>query len=317
MTPVTLDTSPSNNTDDDNLSPTERCPFNRFCHPQEPRQYVKQVDNLAKDAYDDMRPPTERSQVNLLHPPKEPGQYVKQGDNLAKGAHDGMWSPTDHFGFKPLHPPKERGQYVKQVDDLAEGARPDLRFLAKELKRLRHKNDTNIGKVAVLKFSNDSAAPEKSDLNKETLQMDLENSKTDRVRRLYILEDISNEYVEIFGFRLNLDPSFFARHLRVTRWESSSRGSNAPPLPSTINSAQSFSLRYPELVVFPPWFRAYPKKDNEDKRSYFCDCHLYREITMARLPARNFPPDRVGVIRRKLSFWSSKHDDDNAWVGEL
>jgi len=230
-----------------------------------------------------------------------------------------IWSPMDHFQFTPLVPPKERGQYVMQVDDLAEGARPDLIFLARELKRLRGVADPNIGKVAVLKFSNDSGAPEKIDLNEETLQMDLEKSRKDRARRLYILEDISNEYVEIFGSQLGLDPSFFARHLRVTRWESSSGASNAPPLPSTIDGVdgvRSFLLRYPELVVFPPTFPTYPENDIKDKRHWFCDCHLYREITMTRLPGPNFPPDRVGVIRRKLSFWSLKYDD-KVWVGEL
>lgn len=227
-----------------------------------------------------------------------------------------MWSPTECFPVKRLPFPQEPGEYVKQVDNLvAKAARPDLRFLAKELKRSRSVKDTKKGRVAVLKFSNDSAAPEKVDDTKE-LQMDLEKRKEDGVCRLYILEDISHEYVEIFCSQLPLDPSFFARHLRVTRWESSSHASNAPPLPSsTIDGVQSFLLRYPDLVVFPPDFKSYPKDEIKDRRCYFCDCHLYREITFTRLPVRNFPPDRVGVIRRKLSFWSLKRDNE-AWVGK-
>jgi hypothetical protein len=240
---------------------------------------------------------------------------------------DDMWSPTEHFIPIPLDRPQEPEQHVKKVATClpclvgqckSHELRPDLRFLAKELERLRRVEDTKIGRVAVLKFS-DSSAPEPPVFpNTEELKKDLEKSGESGGRRLYILEDISNENVEIFCSRLSLDPSFFARHLRVTRWESSPYASNAPPLPSsTIDSARSFLLRYPEVVVFPD-LEVFPPPPDEikSKRCFYCDCHLYREITFTRCPNPKFTPSNIGVIRRKLSFWSQKHNN-GAWVGEL
>jgi len=233
---------------------------------------------------------------------------------------DDGWSPTKFFPVKRLDQPQTPGEYVQQVDDLAKAARPDLRFLAKELKWLGSVEDTTKGRVALLKFSNSSAPGEKvisRDVGTKELEMDLKKGGEDGWHRLYILEDISYEHVEIFGSQLSLDPSFFARHLRVTRWESSTYASNAPPLPSsTIDGVRSFLLRYPELVVFPPKLEAFPKDVINNRRCYYCNCHLYREITFTRIPVPNFPSDNIGVIRRKLSFWSRTRDN-GAWVGEL
>lgn len=230
---------------------------------------------------------------------------------------DKIWSPTDYFD--KLEPPRQPTPYVTKVEAWAEGdARPDLKFLARELKRLRSVKDTKKGKVAVLKFPDSSASPEFPDANTGQLEEDLKKVGTDGVHRLYILEDISNEYVEIFCSQLPLlDPSFFARHLRVTRWESSSYASNAPPLPSsTIDGVQSFLLRYPELVVFPDLDGVIFLEDKSKRRRWYCDCNLYREITFTRVPDQDFKPDNIGIIRRKLSFWSwTRHN--GIWVGEL
>jgi hypothetical protein len=51
---------------------------------------------------------------------------------------DEMWSPTDHFKEDELldTPDLDPSSYIGKIVELADsGARPDLRFLAKELKR--------------------------------------------------------------------------------------------------------------------------------------------------------------------------------------
>jgi hypothetical protein len=249
---------------------------------------------------------------------------------------DTMWSPTEYFSkvddpATKVDDPAKVGTPTTHLtatclpclvgqckSHKSHEPRPDLRFLAMELKRLRKVQDTKIGRVAVLKFS-DSSAPESvvfPDADTKELKRDLEKSGESGERRLYILEDVSNENVEIFCSRLFLDPSFFARHLRVTRWESSPYASNALPLPSsTIDGGRSFLLRYPEVVIF-PGLPVFPKNEIKDKRCFYCDCHLYREITFTKHPNPNFTPSNIGVIRRKLSFWSWTRDS-GAWVGEL
>ena len=240
---------------------------------------------------------------------------------------DDMWSPTEYFPPQ-LDRPQEPGEHVGKVATCvpclvgrckSHELRADLRFLAKELRRLRSKNITKIGRVAVLKFSHSSepSVDPHADTDTEKLKKDLEKSG-ESGGRFYILEDISNENVEIFCSQLSLDPSFFAMHLRVTRWESDPYASNAPPLPSsTIDSERSFLLRYPEIVVFPKEVKVFPDPEDEIKkrRCFYCDCHLYREITFTKRPGPKFTPSNIGVIRRKLSFWSRTHK--NGWVGEL
>jgi len=263
---------------------------------------------------------------------------------------DEMRSPTDHFKEDELldTPDLDPSSSIGKIVELAySGARPDLRFLAKELKRQTKLKTPKKKGVAVLKFPDSPRSPVPPppfDGDWKALEKDLKESVKDveeNVKdggKLYILEDISKECVEIFCSQLKqLDPSFFARHLRVTRWEFSSRASNAPPLPSTdIKGVHTFVLRYPELVVFPSLnifggrHRNSETKDEEDeakdeedeakdgkdgfRRCFYCDCNLYREITFARPPVGSRWA-KIGLIRRRLSFWSWK-PNNKAWVGK-
>jgi len=52
----------------------------------------------------------------------------------------------------------------------------------------------------------------------------------------------------------------------------------------------------------------------------FCDSNLYRELTFATIlkpldPKK--PPKRVGLIRKKLSFWSRIDPKTQRWDGKL
>ena len=68
------------------------------------------------------------------------------------------------------------------------------------------------------------------------------------VRRLFVLEDIVANYVEVLGRNLCVDPSAFAEHLRDVTYTESVSKSGGPKLPSSYKAGQSFSMVYYELL---------------------------------------------------------------------
>jgi hypothetical protein len=158
----------------------------------------------------------------------------------------------------------------------------------------------------------------------QDLKRDLDNSQPS-CNRLYILEDIGSNWIEVLGPHFSIDPSFFARHLRVTRWENSYTASNAPPLPSSNDDQYSFSLRYPELVIFQKKDYLTLSRGVEMEKiekigrigKIFCNTNLYREITFAPFKHGDCKnPYWVGIVRRKLSFWSRIDEKTKKWDGE-
>jgi hypothetical protein len=144
--------------------------------------------------------------------------------------------------------------------------------------------------------------------NCEALEQDLRDVSQPHCNRLYILEDIGNNWLETIGPHFSIDPSFFARHLRVTRWEGSSTASDAPRLPSSIDHdpGLSFSLSYPELVTFQEEDRKTLLQGEEFKKigRFFFNSNLYREMTFATLEDSDSSVPWVGIIRKKVTFWS-------------
>src|SRR5580700_7355241 len=106
--------------------------------------------------------------------------------------------------------------------------------------------------------------------------------------RLFVLEDIATDYVEALGGRFRIDPAFFARQLRVVKWENSQEASTAPSLPSLSDGEQSFSISYLQVLKF----------SNLDIRKYsglYCYSNVYRAIDAIRA---NLWFDRMAYINR-------------------
>ncbi|KAI9804474.1 MAG: hypothetical protein M1825_001373 [Sarcosagium campestre] len=115
------------------------------------------------------------------------------------------------------------------------------------------------------------------------------------IRRLYLLEGLPVQYVELFGSHFRIDPYVFARQSRTANWESGNYIGNTPKLPSLRPALGSFALRYSELRLFDHGIKNYELRcANQD-----------RKISVTRLKDRF---DDVGVVRRMASFWSKKLD---------
>lgn len=223
---------------------------------------------------------------------------------------DDSWSPTLYFppplplgkGSRNIKRPQP---YMDFTEQLADKGRPDLIFLRNELIRTKDTMYAERGRVAVLEYSGRNSVRSRLFSSSEDLENYMTHRTSEAMGRLYIVEDIAANYVEILGAHFSVDPSIFARQLRTATWESSSTASSAPRLPSTVAHETTFSLRYPEIIKF-------SNPSIREPQYLFCYCNLYRKIDIVR--SEPFY-DGVGTINRRISFWSKKREN-GAWDGK-
>lgn len=129
-------------------------------------------------------------------------------------------------------------------------------------------------------------------------------------RRLFVLEDLELEYVEVLGHFLGVDPLVFAEQMNT--WNYCDVHSIAHrPLPSLTRPDKSFTTRYYELRTLPP--------DHEGLKVLGCymtfavNRRLYqpwRDIDGPSIKSDR----RVRFIRRYYSFWTSATlNKDTTW----
>ncbi|KFX93732.1 hypothetical protein V490_04723 [Pseudogymnoascus sp. VKM F-3557] len=202
-----------------------------------------------------------------------------------------------------LFPPKLT-PYVDIVERLCVSGHTELRYLRNELRRAQGTSHAERSRASVLELS--AAQPLQKPFHSS---IDLENylskSANEPQNRLYILEDISTNYVEAFGSHFSIEPSFWARHLRTTNWETSKNASKVTALPSLRNGGHVWSLVYLEATYLegPSFGKFYCPT------SLFADTNLYRQITMIK-PGRFY--DGVATVCRRASFWS-RTKSDGGW----
>lgn len=143
----------------------------------------------------------------------------------------------------------------------------------------------------------------------------LYNTTTTSCSRLYILEDISSNYVAAFGSHFHIEPSFWARHLRTPNRETSKATGSVSHLPSIRRLESSISLIYPECNIIDDSDQRFAE-DSRIRSSaeyLFADCNMYRKIAMIR--SGEFY-DGIGVVTRRASVWSQSNAD-GTWDGTL
>ena len=111
------------------------------------------------------------------------------------------------------------------------------------------------------------------------------------IRQLLLLEGLAPDYVATIGSAMAVDPLVFMRHQRTALWEDDHHGGNTPLLPSQFHASSSFVLDYRELRFFDRKFESYFVRSADDNR----------HIAMSSV---NEEFDRVGIVDRRVSFWS-------------
>ncbi|KIX02724.1 uncharacterized protein Z518_08666 [Rhinocladiella mackenziei CBS 650.93] len=115
------------------------------------------------------------------------------------------------------------------------------------------------------------------------------------VRRIYLLEGLSDDFVSVLGNHFRLHPSLFMDHDRLLLLGNrmTGEGGGLPILPSATCQRDHVSLKYHEPLVL-----------SERPTSFRIICDTSgRHIAVTRLMGEF---SDVGICRRKCTFWSKK-----------
>ncbi|KAH7411532.1 hypothetical protein BKA64DRAFT_383004 [Cadophora sp. MPI-SDFR-AT-0126] len=129
--------------------------------------------------------------------------------------------------------------------------------------------------------------------------------------RLFLLEDLSPEFIELLGGYLNIDGTVFAHQIRDAHYSGGPWNGHPPQLPSEIGSPQGgFTLRYYEPRYL----------DDPDLPAFSSAVqtlgNVARPVTFGK-PTWNEQKNQeghVGHVRHNTSFWSTE-DGEGGWNG--
>ncbi|OBT81534.1 hypothetical protein VE02_09801 [Pseudogymnoascus sp. 03VT05] len=113
-------------------------------------------------------------------------------------------------------------------------------------------SDPDYGALTVLEFYENKRIS-RIDLKGSEMLKDylMSTSRENPQRRLFLLEGVARNFVQVFGSHFGMDPDFFARQKRTRIWEVAHNGGKTPSLPSLNNPKRSFMIKYLELHYFP------------------------------------------------------------------
>ena len=157
------------------------------------------------------------------------------------------------------------------------------------------------GVAAVLNFREVGVSEERFVCSTALLDHLNQPSKCDR--RLIILQGMPSDFVEILGWKFNIDPNFFARQIQSGMLHIGKSGRDIPLLATHSVSRESFSIRYHELRQFTD-----PIRDWELRVA-----GQARRVSVSKW---NGEFDGVGIARKTSSVWSRARQG-NGWDGKL
>lgn len=127
---------------------------------------------------------------------------------------------------------------------------------------------------------------------------------------LFILEDLSTDWVEYFGSRLNIDPHFFVSHLRSSDiYEHDNDKSNAPVLPSARRRREFTSLTYFKPILL--------QTDCELYHGEIRDFNVMRRMTLRHEKNGDSGAygTTIGLATRMVCYWNRFYSN-GSWVGK-
>ena len=185
--------------------------------------------------------------------------------------------------------------YTRLVNALSRN-NPNLSNLAKILSQASEK-----GAGAVIKFRDTGAAAERFCTAAQL--RDFLISRDGCKRRLFLVQGLPSNYVEILGAAFNIDPNFFARQISSGMPLHPNKGvRDIPLLASHPTSRESFCIRYHELREF-----ADPISDWELQV-----IDQPRRVSVSKF---NGEFDGIGIVRKTTSVWFRARGNEGGWDG--
>ncbi|KAL8807135.1 MAG: hypothetical protein Q9200_004790 [Gallowayella weberi] len=227
----------------------------------------------------------------------EPSQIRRQ---MAKKPQDNEQSPTS---------------YLDYIDTLTDNGWPQLRYLADWMRvttappkwKFLSKEDmqeraTRVH-VTMLEYCQDKIrrCDVQSSAELGTLLSQNHADHTGGMARLFVVEDLSRDVIEILGSQLDVDPMFFRGHISDYTWYNTRDPWIELPDMNIVAREQSFShTRYAHAR----YFRT-PKSLNR-ARLEAGNFNVLRRVDRdgSWVPGADISGSNVGLVRSRMSFWT-------------
>ena len=162
-----------------------------------------------------------------------------------------------------------------------------------------HLIESRTSRVSAIEFDDvqDVHRVDFDDAERLSKYLEVQDGKTVHSRKLFILEGLDPNFVQVLGSYFAVDPSVILvqeRYPRLNLWDRNHGGVVDPTvLPSDVKSNARFNISYPELRFF------------GDDLKYFRTVCL---VTGRPILSIGFEggPDPVGAVCRRCAFWSRK-----------
>jgi hypothetical protein len=190
------------------------------------------------------------------------------------------------------------GVYARTISDLSKNGYANLKYLDEFMKK------DYKAKYTVLNFPPSF----ESEPVHEPAQRKASREMLGRCRSLYIVEDLSGDVIEELGLAFEIEPQFFAEHLRDVEWEHHKDKSNTMMLPSVRHFANYWTLPYLEPIEM--------NGQQKSGRRTMLDMNVLRRMDF-RSPHKDRKDieNSVGLVHRVLSFWHRRHNDGQFFEG--
>ncbi|XXH03582.1 hypothetical protein Hte_009987 [Hypoxylon texense] len=170
-------------------------------------------------------------------------------------------------------------------------------------------------KVAAFDFvPNDPAPAERRIETKDGLKHHLEKPIAKGTTRLYVVEDLSRDVIELLGTKLDIDPLFFREHINDYTWYNTrDPWVELPDLDIVSRSRPYFHLAYMQPRYF---------KNQESYKKAIRQAGLFnvlRRLDVDLEHTSRFDKEEatVALVRSKVSLWIREATDDQPAVGVL
>ncbi|KAI1763971.1 hypothetical protein GGR53DRAFT_340036 [Hypoxylon sp. FL1150] len=182
------------------------------------------------------------------------------------------------------------------------------------LRQIRKERATRTN-VAAFDFVPDEPAPKEQAIKtRDELESHLDTPIAKDATRLYVVEDLSRDVIELLGFKLDIDPLFFREHINDFLWYNTrDPWVELPDLDIVSRSRPYFRLTYMQ----PRYFQ---DEDSFKKASRQAGLfNVLRRLDVDSEHKSRFDNEQatVALVRSKVSMWIREATDDQPAIGVL
>jgi hypothetical protein len=204
-----------------------------------------------------------------------------------------------------------RQPYHSYVHSLSERW-PQLKHLEEFLHGDPHSRGTTgtpNTRIAILEFRENECRIQGEFADAQNLSTFLQTPAPSNSSRLFLIQDISPDVVELLGFKFDVDPIFFSSHIYSLDWFSRVSSPTTVPLSKSMRRAQNFiHLRYLEA-------RPVTKNGRESPSTERLPCFDSNVLRKVSLTESGSTRHVMGFARRHISIWMDSENEN--WTGKF